>query len=134
MRYRGIDLRGLWIPVILVSALGTSMNASAEPPMPDNMGGGLRQLVEARVATAATPSAVSAAALLEPRVLRDAQSRVLVNVWLDGKQPLAAVRQSLTALGANVSAELATYRRGVFGLIDAYAAYLKLTGGAASSK
>jgi hypothetical protein len=113
MRYRGINSRGLWIRAILASALGTSMGASAQPPIPDNMGGGLHHLVEARVNAAAAPSAVSAAALLEPRVLRDTQSRVLVNVWLDGKHPLPVVHQSLAALGANVSAELATYRQGV---------------------
>jgi hypothetical protein len=113
MRYRGIHSRGFWIYAILASALGTSIGASAQPPVPDNIGGGLRQLVEARVTAAAAPSAVSAAALLEPRVLRDAQSRVLVNVWLDGKHPLPAVHQSLAAIGANVSAELATYRQGV---------------------
>jgi len=85
MRYRGIHSRELWILAIFASALGTSMVASAQPPVPDNMGGGLRQLFEARVNAAAASSAVSAASLLEPRVLRDAQSRVLVNVWLDGK-------------------------------------------------
>jgi hypothetical protein len=100
------------------------MVASSQPPVPDNMGGGLRQLVEALVNAAAAPSAVSAAALLELRVLRDDQSRVLVNVWLDGKHPLPAVHQSLTSLGANDG----------FGLIDAFAAYLKLTGVAASDR
>lgn len=113
MRYPGIDSRGFWIAVILASALGTSMGASAQPPVPDNVGGGLRQLVEAQNATPGTSAISSAAALLEPRVLRDAQSRVLVNVWLDGKHPLPAVHHSLAALGANVSAELATYRQGV---------------------
>jgi hypothetical protein len=113
MRYRGINSRGLWVPAIVASALGISMGASAQLPVPDNMGGGLRQLVEARVSAAAAPSAVSAAALLEPRLLRDGQSRVLVNVWLDGQHPVPAVHQSLAALGANVSAELATYRQGV---------------------
>ena len=54
---------------------------------------------------------------MEPRLLRDTQSRVLVNVWLDGERPLGAVRESLAALGANVHAELPTYRRGV---ISAY--------------
>ena len=36
-----------------------------------------------------------------------------MNVWLDGRRPLAAVHQSLAGLGANVSAELAAYRKGV---------------------
>jgi Subtilase family len=113
MRHRGIHSRALWIPAILASALGISMVASAQPPVPDNMGGGLRQLLEAQANAATASSAVSAASLLEPRVLRDAQSRVLVNVWLDGKHPLPAVHQSLTGLGADVSAELAAYRQGV---------------------
>ena len=112
MRYRVINSRGLWIGVTLASALGASIAASAQP-VPENLGGGLRHLVEARMNAAAAPSAVSAAALLEPRLLRDTQTRVLVNVWLDGKQSLPAVRQTLSALGANVSAELPTYRQGV---------------------
>src|SRR5260370_42066382 len=103
MRYRGIHSRELWIPAILASALGTSMVASAQPPVPDNMGGGLSQLVEARVNAATASSAVSAASLLEPRVLRDAQGRVLVNVWLDGSHPLPAVRQPLMSFAAGVS-------------------------------
>ena len=95
MRYRGINSRRLLISAILASALGASMGAAAQLPIPDNIGGGLRQLVEAQGNAAAAPSALSAAAVLEPRVLRDAQSRVLVNVWLDGRRPLAAVHQSL---------------------------------------
>ena len=113
MRYRGINSRRLLTSAILTSVLGASMGAAAQPPIPDNIGGGLRQLVEAQGNAAAAPSELSAAAVLEPRVLRDAQSRVLVNVWLDGRRPLAAVHQSLAGLGANVSAELAAYRKGV---------------------
>jgi hypothetical protein len=116
MHYRHFKSRGFWVPAILSCAFGTSIGAAAPAPTPENLGGGLRQLVEARNAAAA-PSAVSGAALLERRVLRDEQSRVLVNVWLDGKHPLAAVHQSLSALGANVSAELPSYRNGV---ISAY--------------
>lgn len=99
---------------LLASALVTSMS-SAQLPVPDNLGGGLRHLVEARAT--ATPAAVSAAALMEPRVMRDTQNRVLVNVWLDGNRPLATVHQTLAGLGANVAAELAGYRKGV---ISAY--------------
>jgi hypothetical protein len=112
MRYRGINSRGLLIPAILASALSVSAVA-AQAPVPDNLGGGLRQLVEAQTNAAAAPSAKSAAAVMESRALRDSQSRVLVNVWLDGRAPLAAVHQSLARLGANVSAELAAYRKGV---------------------
>lgn len=104
--------RGL-ILAIGALALGASMNAASQGPVPENIGGGLRQLIEAHGNAVAEPAAVSAAAQLEPRVLRDAQSRVLVNVWLDGGRPLADVRQSLSNLGANVHAELATYKKGV---------------------
>src|SRR5450755_4019653 len=113
MRYRGINSRGLWSSAILALALGASTGAAAQPPVPDNLGGGLRQRVEVKENAAAAPSAVSAAALLEPRLLRDTQTRVLVNVWRDGTRPLLGVHQSLAALGANVWAELATYRKGV---------------------
>jgi hypothetical protein len=98
---------------VVASGLGASMSAPAQGPVPDNIGGGLRQLIEAHENAAAAPSAVSSAALLEPRLLRDTQSRVLVNVWLDGGHSVADVRQSLAALGANVHAELPAYRKGV---------------------
>lgn len=113
MRHFRIHSRGLLISAIVASGLGASMNAASQGPVPDNIGGGLRQLIEAHGNAAAAPSAVSAAALLEPRLLRDAQSRVLVNVWLDGGRPLADVRESLKTLGANVHSELSTYRKGV---------------------
>ena len=117
MCYFRIRARGLLISAMVVAGLGASMNAASQGPAPENVGGGLRQLIEARESAAAAPSAVSAAARLEPRLLRDEQSRVLVNVWLDGGRPLPAVRQSLAALGAQVHAELPSYRAGV---ISAY--------------
>jgi hypothetical protein len=110
MRTSDIRSRAL-IGAILFSVLCAPSIAAAPAPTPDNIGGGLRQLVEARQGT--TPAAVAAAALLEPRLLRDSQSRVLVNVWLDGSRSLAAVHQSLASLGASVLAELPAYRKGV---------------------
>ena len=110
MRYLGNKSHGLFITAILAAGLHAAAGAAAQQSAPDNIGGGLRQLVDAQ---RNVPSAVSAAAILEPRLLRDAQSRVLVNVWLDGTRPLSAVHQSLAGLGANVSAELAKYRKGV---------------------
>ena len=113
MRYLGNKSHCWFIPAILAAALCGSAGAAAQQSVPDNIGGGLRQLVEAQRNAPSAASAASAAALLEPRLLRDAQSRVLVNVWLDGSRPLAAVHQSLAGLGANVSAELDKYRNGV---------------------
>src|SRR5476651_2349755 len=98
MRFRSINLCELSILVILSSAFGASALAAARSPVPDNMGGGLRQLVEEQQTGVAMTS--SASAVLEPLVLRDEQSRVLVNVWLDGKRSLSDVRNSLSALGA----------------------------------
>src|ERR1700684_1378890 len=117
MRNRGITTRKLLLAAILVSALSASMTVAAQPPIPDNIGGGLRLLIEAQQGASVSPAAVSAAAVLEPRLLRDMQSRVLVNVWLDGTRTLPAVHQSLAGLGVNFSAELAAYRKGV---ISAY--------------
>jgi hypothetical protein len=117
MHNLGITSRRLLLAAILVSALGASMTVAAQPPIPDNIGGGLRHLIEAQQGASVSPAAVSAAALLEPRLLRDTQNRVLVNVWLDGTRTLPAVHQSLAGLGVNVSAELAAYRKGV---ISAY--------------
>ena len=111
MRHFRVHLRGLLMPAIVVSAFGASMSTAS--PVPDNVGGGLRHLIEAQANAATAPSASSTAALLEPRVLRDAQSRVLVNVWLDGGRSLTDVHQSLETLGARVQAELPTYRKGV---------------------
>ncbi len=105
--------RGMFVLALTVCGIGTALGAAPQGPVPDNVGGGLRHLIEAQGTAAATSPAVSAAAILEPRVLRDEQRRVLVNVWLDGGRPLAAVRQSLTALGGNVLAELPSHGKGV---------------------
>jgi hypothetical protein len=113
MCYFRTHSRGVLISAIVALLLGVSMNAASQGPTPENVGGGLRQLIEAHGNAAAAPSAVPAAALLEPRLLRDTQSRVLVNVWLDGGRPLADVRQALADLGADVHSELSSYRKGV---------------------
>jgi Subtilase family len=113
MRYFRIHSRGRFTSAIVALGLGASMHAASQGPVPDNIGGGLRQLIEAHGNAAAAPSAVSAAASLEPRLLRDTQSRVLVNVWLDGGRSLADVHQALTDLGANVHSEVSSYRKGV---------------------
>jgi hypothetical protein len=105
MRYLRTHLRGLLTSAVAALGLGASMNAASQGPVPDNVGGGLRQLIEA--------NGNAAAVRLEPRLLRDEQRRVLVNVWLDGGRSMAAVRQSLTALGAQVHAELPSHRKGV---------------------
>jgi hypothetical protein len=119
MRLLDNNSRRIQVCAALVLAIGTSMAVSAKTAVPDNIGGGLRQLVEARASAAASPAA-KAGALLEPRVLHDAQQRVLVNVWLDGRHPISTVHQSLAALGGSVHAELGSYRHGVI------AAYLPL--------
>lgn len=113
MRLLGNHSRGLFIPAILAAGLCASAGVAAQESVPDNLGGGLRQLVDAQRNAQSAPSEVSAAALLEPWLLRDAQNRVLVNVWLDGTRPSSDVHQALAGLSANVSAELATYRKGV---------------------
>ncbi len=116
MRNVRVGTRGLLALAIVAAGMGTSIGATPQGPVPDNVGGGLRHLIEGQGALA-EPSAASAAAILEPRLLRDEQSRVLVNVWLDGGRPLAGVHQSLEALGAKVLAELPSHGKGV---ISAY--------------
>src|SRR5690348_14165043 len=103
--------RGLLLIALTAAGPSASLGAAPQGPVPDNIGGGLRHLIEGEPDTAAQPSAVAGAALLEPRVLRDDQRRVLVNVWLDGGRSVAAVHQSLTAMGANVLAELPSHRK-----------------------
>jgi len=110
MRYVGNHSRSLFVSALLTAGIFGSAGAAPSKALPDNMGGGLRQLVEAQTRT---PSALSAASPIEARIMRDRQSRVLVNVWLDGRRPLSAVHQSLGALGANVTAELGQFRQGV---------------------
>src|SRR6516162_8067837 len=100
MRYLGNQSRGLFIAMILAAGLCGSAGVAAQESIPDNLGGGLRQLLDAQRNARSAPSA----ALLEPRLLRDPQSRVLVNVWLDGTRPLANLHQALAGLGAHVSA------------------------------
>jgi hypothetical protein len=102
----------LFVTTISASALWTHADGAPKRQVPDNIGGGLRELVEAQQASPVRAS-VSRAALLAPTVLRDEQDRVLVNVWLDGKRTLPAVRQALAGRGVHLHAELASYGKGV---------------------
>jgi len=113
MRYFEVHSYRLSIAATLALIFSASVGAAVRPQIPDNLGGGLRQLVEAKTNATAAPSTLAAATLMQPRLLTDVQSRVLVNVWLDGTSSLSAVHQALVALGASVQAELTTYRKGV---------------------
>jgi len=112
MRQFRIHPRRVLIPAIVASGLAASMSAAAAGPVPENVGGGLRQLIEAQ-GNAAAPEAQAAMRMLEPRMMRDSEKRVLVNIWLNGDRSMEQVRRAVTALGAAVQAELPNHQKGV---------------------
>ena len=92
-----------------------SLPAVAQEP-PPNLGRGLRELAgefDARQqAGTPEPESFRGAVAISPRAQADARDRVLVEVVLDGKAPLAQVRRSCERLGGSVTAAVAWYRHG----------------------
>lgn len=91
-------------------------------PVPQNLGNGLREIVEKQRSTAqVAPNALSAQQQQQQSLiishdrlkLTDAQGRILVNITLKGTVPLATVQSRLTALGANITASDPRYRAGI---------------------
>ena len=91
-------------------------------PVPQNLGGGLRDIVEKELsAKQAAPGAATAPSTPQrPSVISydklkitDAQKRILVNIVLKGTVPLSNVEGQITALGSNVVARNPRYRAGV---------------------
>lgn len=94
----------------------------AQSDLPANIDNGLRRLL---TSDQRTPSAAIAGQRRGSRnnfqrsVVRDAEHRVLVEVHLNGKVPLATVRSQMTALGANVIAETSSYQQGALSVFIA---------------
>ncbi len=91
-------------------------------PLPTNLGGGLRDIVEKELAAkqaapgaATAPSAPQRSSVISYDKLKitDTEKRIMVNIVLDGTVPLATVEARITALGSNVVARTARYHAGI---------------------
>ncbi|MBC7879788.1 MAG: hypothetical protein H7Y37_00500, partial [Anaerolineae bacterium] len=97
-----------------LSLCATLTPAWARPNIPDNLGAGLRALVIYHY----SPSDPEAAKPV--RAQYDSSGRVLVEIYANGKLPLAQLTASLESLGVKISAVNSRYRSG------AISAYLPL--------
>jgi len=100
--------------ITLLSIAATLQQASAQADLPGNIDSGLRRLLTAdqsRKANIARPQRPLRYSF-EGAIRHDAQQRVLVQIRLNGKLPVATVRDQLNQMGANVIAETSTYRHG----------------------
>lgn len=104
-------MRSRFLPFLLAAAAAALPPAHGED-LPANLGRGLRELLAAHEAlpAASTPAQrktrldAQYAAAARSVVTDDSANRAIVNVKLDGTQPLGDVRSRLEALGLTVSA------------------------------
>ena len=107
------------LQILLTVLIGVFTHQILAAPIPQNLGTGLRDIVEKELAAKqAGPNRVNAAQ--QPSVISndklkitDAQKRILVNVVLNGTVPVATIRDRITALGGAVTATNTRYRAGV---------------------
>lgn len=111
--------RHVFTCVLLLAAIGVLAHARSAfgSPVPQNLGAGLRDLVEQQVSATSRrmPNNASPRPIISYDDLKisDSQQRVLVNIVLNGEMPLANVQNEVTALGAIVTATSNQYRAGV---------------------
>ncbi len=95
-----------------------AMAASAAAQAPANLGRGLGALVEEYRAELAQgrsePDSFRGALAVSDHAQGDARGRVLVDVLLDGRAPLAQVSAQCAGMGGTVTATAAWYRKGLF--------------------
>ncbi len=106
----GVGMR-IWLGLLLVIPLAWG-TVAAKPSLPPNLGSGLGELIQLQRTDrkALTTSGRYGQALVDP------QGRVLVNVHLNGRVPLAKLKTRLERLGMQVVAQLSNYRYGVISL------------------
>ena len=98
----------------LVVCLAATPMLLAASDVPGNVDNGLRRLLQNHGQSRSITGAVANPANRRLAPIRDKQDRVAVEIYLDGKVPLAQLRDQLIAAGANIVAENAAYRQGVF--------------------
>src|SRR4029077_20796987 len=85
--------------------------AFSQSDLPANIDNGLRRMLvgeqqkQPNVATAKPSS-------FEHSIIRDSDRRVLVEIHLNGRTPLATVREQIAQIGGKVLSESASYRQG----------------------
>jgi Subtilase family len=102
-----------WRSLLVLLALGLAHPLGADT-IPRNLSGELRSLLALPAATRALAPAGGISVDYERLRVRDAEGRVLVKILLDGRQPLAAVRDRIAAIeGIRITASTDRYRAGV---------------------
>ena len=99
-------------------ALAVAAHAQSTPaapsisavPVPENLGLGLKQLVEI---SQTDPAALRNRMSASRSIASDASGRVIVNIQLTGEQPFAEVEAKLAALGAEIFAADPDWRGGI---------------------
>src|SRR5436190_18406698 len=89
---------------IALTICSTPPKLSAQTDLPANIDSGLHRLTTTKQTKSVAGAGQRAAkpSRFEKFVIRDAEQRVQVEIHLNGKEPIAAVRDQLTNLGANV--------------------------------
>lgn len=102
----------LCLSMLFVATISRAqLPAPATPPaVPENLGLGLRELVEL---SQTNQAGLKQQIQTTPGINSDAGGRVVANVQLDGKAPLAEVQANLVALGLEVIAVEDHWRNGV---------------------
>jgi hypothetical protein len=101
----------------LLSLLLAAVSAASAQDVPENLGRGLRPIVQQfdtrfRAGEAESQSFREAVAS-SGHIQADTKNRVLVDILLDGSAPLDQVRQKCLNLGGAVTAAIGTYRQGI---------------------
>ncbi len=112
-----------WLTAFLFFALA-SLAVAQVSQVPENLGLGLRQLVES---SHSDPAQLKTRVTAAPSINADAAGRVLVNVQLNGQVLFAEVQKSLAGLGAVITAADEHWRNGVI------SAWLPLAGAEATA-
>jgi hypothetical protein len=102
--------RNVGILLSISGAILTAINVSAESNIPSNIDGGLRRLLQEEQTSQGFSHGRRGRGGL---AIRDAEQRVRVDIYLDGKVSIAEVRQQILAANGRVTAETDTYRNGV---------------------
>jgi len=100
------------LPILFLATIARAQLATPVTPavVPENLGLGLRELVElSQTDQAGLQRQIQNA----PAINSDAAGRVIANIQLDGKVPLAEVQANLVALGLEVIAVEDHWRKGV---------------------
>jgi hypothetical protein len=96
--------------------IAASSLAVAQTDLPSNIDNSLRRLLtteqQPAQPSAVTPQRTTTPTRFERSIIRDADRRVMVEIHLNGRVPVATVKAQVTDMGAKVLSESTSYQRG----------------------